>query len=422
LYLSLSWRAVAITTTLTTATNILKEVYEPRVRDQLQSEVITISRITKTSEGVETDSIGGKYVRFGVRVQRNHGIGSRLEMEALPSPKTQDYRDAQLRLSYGYGAIQLSGQSFELADSNVQAFATVLDQEVDGMREGLRKETNRQVYGTNTGILAVATASGSTTTFITTNAQYLEIGMFVDQYNSTDTNSVNVLTNANVQIQDITTVAGVSTVTFATAVTTTTAGFFLTRTGSRSKEPVGFEQIVAGLTNTNVLGTGGGALYNITHSTWSGNMDSTAGAISEGRMINLVDVIRTKGGRTTVGFCSLGVRRAYANLLEQQRRYVNTTEFTGGFKGISFTTDYGEIPIVADFDCQPGRLYFMNEKEIKIYQNADWSWMNRDGNMWQRLIDSSGEYDAYRARMFKYWQIGTHRRNTHGLMTGIIEA
>jgi hypothetical protein len=151
-------------------------------------------------------------------------------------------------------------------------------------------------------------------------------------------------------------------------------------------------------------------------------MDSTAGAISEGRMINLVDLIRTRGGRTTVGFCSLGVRRAYANLLEQQRRFINTTEFTGGFKGLAFTTDYGEIPIVADFDCQPGRLYFLNEKEIKVYQHGDWSFMNRDGSNWQRLIDSSGEYDAYRARMYKYWQIGTHRRNSHGMMTGIIEA
>lgn len=410
-----------ITTTLTTATNILKEVYEPRVRDQLQSEVLTISRIERTSDGVESDSVGGKYVRFSVRVKRNHGIGSRNEMEALPNPKTQDYRDAQVRLTYSYGAIQLSGQSFELADSNTQAFASVLDQEVEGMREGLRKETNRQVYGTTTGILAVA-ASGTTTTFVTTNAQYLEVGMFVDLYDATDTNSVPVLNNANVEITDITYAAPNYTVTLGATVTAVAVGDFMTRTGSRSKEPVGFEHMVAGLTNTNALGTGGGALYNITHSTWTGNMDSTAGAISEGRMLNMIDVIRTRGGRTTVGFTSLGVRRSYANLLEQQRRYVNTTKFTGGFSGLAFTTDYGEIPIVADFDCQPGRLYWMNEKEIKIYQAGDWSWMNRDGNMWQRLIDSSGEYDAYRARMFKYWNIGTHRRNTHGMITGIIES
>jgi len=125
-------------------------------------------------------------------------------MEALPNPKTQDYRSSNLKLAYLYGAIQLSGQLFELAESNVQAFASVLDQEMEGIREGLKKDTNRQTYGTNTGILAVATGAGSTTTFVTTNAQYLEIGMFIDLYNSTDTNSANVLANANVQITNIT--------------------------------------------------------------------------------------------------------------------------------------------------------------------------------------------------------------------------
>lgn len=343
-------------------------------------------------------------------------------MEALPNPKTQDYRDAQLRLSYGYGAIQLSGQSFELADSNTQAFAAVLDQEMDGIKEGLRKETNRQVYGTSQGVLAIA-ASGSTTTFVVSSAtglQYVEIGMFVDLYNSTSTVVTPVLVTANAQITDI----NIATLTITlTTVGAVGAGFFLVRTGSHQKEPVGFEQIVAGLATTaTALGNGAGALYNITHGTWTGNMDTTAGAISEGRMVNMIDAIRTRGGRTTVGFCSLGVRRAYANLLEQQRRYVNTTEFKGGFSGIAFTTDTGEIPIVADYDCQAGRLYFMNEKELKVYRAADWSWMNRDGNMWQRLIDSSGEYDAYRARLFSYWQLGTHRRNSHGMITSIIEA
>lgn len=410
-----------MTTTLTTVDNILKEVYEPRVRDQLQSEIITLSRIEKTSEGVEQDAVGGKYVRFAVRVKRNHGIGARNEMEALPNPKTQDYRSAQLKLAYLYGSIQLSGQSFELAETNVQAFATVLDQEVDGMKEGLKKDSNRQTYGKKTGILAVA-ASGTTTTFVTTNAQYVEIGMFVDVYDATDTNTTPVLNNANVEITDITESGGNWTITFGSAVTAVAVGDFITRTGSRGKEKVGFEEIVAGITDNHALGTGGGSLYNITHSTWTGNVDATAGAISEGRMLSMIDKIRTRGGRTTVGFCSLGVRRAYANLLEQQRRYVNTTEFVGGFKGLAFTTDYGEIPLIADFDCQPGRLYWMNEKELKLYQSGDWSFMNRDGSNWQRLIDSSGEYDAYRARQYKYCQLGTHRRNTHGMLANVTEA
>jgi hypothetical protein len=411
-----------MSTTMTTVQEILKEVYEGKINDQLQSEVITIKRVESTSEGVKTNAVGGKYVQFAVRVKRNHGIGARNEMEALPTPRTQGYLDSQLNLSYNYGAIQLSGQTFTLAESDSQSFASTLDQEVTGIKEGLRKETNRQVYGTSQGVLAVA-ASGTTTTFVVADVnalQYLEIGMFVDIYDATSTVGAPVLNNANVEITNIDRATLTVTHTTATAVA---SGDFMVRAGSHQKEPVGFQHIIAGLATTaTALGTGAGALYAITHATWTGNLETTAGAISEGRMTNMVDEVRRRGGKTTVIFTSLGVRRAYANLLTQQRRYTNTVEFTGGFKGLAFTTDNGDIPLISDFDCQAGRMYFMNEDELRVYKDDDWKWMNRDGNMWQRLITSAGEFDAYNARLFKYWQLGTHRRNTHALITNITEA
>lgn len=399
------------TTTMTTVDNILKEVYEKQLRDQLQSDLVTLMRIERTSEGVSQD-VGGKYTVFPVRVKRNHGIGARNEMEALPVARTQGYEAARVSLKYLYGSLELSGQTFELAERDAQAFASALDQEVNGLREGLKKDTNRQVYGTPEGVLATATAIGTTTTFVTTNAQYLEIGMIVDLYDSGDT-----LKLGGAEITDISESTGVFTITFTPADTVATAvNDYFTREDSRNKEKTGFESIVIG------SGSGGGALFNITHDIWTGNVDSTSGALSEGRMINMIDRIRRRGGSTSVGFCSLGVRRAYFNLLVQQRRYTNTTEFAGGFKGLAFATDNGDIPIVSDFDCQPGRLYFMNEKEIKLYQEIDWTFMNRDGSNWQRKITSAGSFDAYQATLFKYCEIGTHRRNSHGVLTNITEA
>lgn len=407
-----------MTTTMTTVSNILKEVYEDRLRDQLQSDVMTLSRIERTSEGVSQD-VGGKYTVFPVRTRRNHGIGARLEMEALPTPRTQGYEAARVNLKYLYGSILLTGQTFELAETNRQAFASALDQEVNGMREGLKKDVNRQVYGTTKGVLATATALGTTTTMITTNggAQYLEIGMYVDFYQADDDPATTGTNKEITNIQADTPAAGQTTITFTTAAGEAIAvGYYATRAGNRNKEKTGFESIVIG------NGTGGGALYNITHAVWTGNVDSTAGALSEGRMISMVHKIRTRGGRTTVGFCSLGVQRAYFNLLVQQRRYTDTTEFAGGFKGLAFTVDGQDIPIVPDFDCQPGRLYFMNENEIKLYQAGEWSFMDRDGSRWTRVTDANGRYDAYLADLYKYCELGTHRRNSHGVLTQVTEA
>lgn len=401
------------TTTMTTVDNILKEVYEKQLRDQLQSDLITLMRIERTSEGVSQD-VGGKYTVFPIRVKRNHGIGARNEMEPLPVARTQGYEAARVNLKYLYGSIELSGQVFELAERDAQAFASALDQEVNGLREGLKKDTNRQVYGTNKGVLVTANAAGTTTTLVTDNAQYVEIGMIVDLFDSGDTEKL-----ADAEITDVEeTSPGVFTITFTPADGVATAsGDYMTRADSSGKEKTGFEQIVIGPN-----GDGTGALFNITHPIWTGNVDDTSGALSEGRMINMVDRIRRRGGRTTVGFCSLGVRRAYFNLLVQQRRYTNTTEFAGGFKGLAFSTDNGDIPIVSDFDCQPGRMYLLNEKEIKLYQEMDWTFMNRDGSNWQRKITSAGNFDAYQATLFKYCEIGTHRRNSQGVLTNVTEA
>ena len=403
------------TTTLTTVDNILKEVYEDGINDQLQSEVTALKRIERSSEGV-THEVGGKYVRFPIRTKRNHGMGARNENEALPVARTQNYESAQVKLKYLYGSLELTGQTFELADKNFQAFASALDQEVSGLKEGLRKDQARQVYGTNKGVIATATAAGTTTTFVVADekAQYIEIGMFVDIFTSADAVRV-----ADAEITNITSAGGNTTVTFSPAAGVATAsGDYFTRDNSRGKEITGFEQIVSD-TET---------VYNIDPANvpiWKSVVRENGGVnrpVSEGLMISTVDEIRKKGGGTpTVIFAGLGVRRAYFNLLVQQRRATNTQDFTGGFKGLAFVSDGNEIPLVADVDCQSNQMLFLNEKEIKLYNAGDWSFMDRDGSKWQRVINSSGTFDAYGATMYQYQEMGTHRRNAHAKLGDLTE-
>jgi hypothetical protein len=398
---------------MATVDKILKEVYEDGVNDQLQSEITALKRIERSSEGV-THRAGGKYVLFPVRTKRNHGIGARNENEALPIAHTQSYADAQVKLKYLYGSLELTGQTFELADKDFQAFASVLDSEVNGIKEGLRKDLARQVYGDGTGLLATA-ASGSTTTFVTTNAQYVEVGMWVDVIDS-DGSTVN---NNNVEVTDIVEApAGTFTITLGTAGTAIAVNDTMYRDNSKGKEITGLSAI------TNATGV----LYNIDPSVdkvWKGNVDANGGvnrAVSEGRMITMVDTIRQKGGGVpTVIFAGLGVRRAYFNLLVQQRRSTNTTDFTGGFSGLAFTVGGKDIPLVEDVDCQPNRMYFINEKELKIYNAGDWSFMNRDGSNWSRVVNSSGSFDAYDSTLYQYIELATHRRNSHGRIDDLTE-
>lgn len=399
-------------TTMTVVTNILKEVYEDRIRDQLQREVKTLKRIESTSEGI-TSQVGGKYVVFPIRTRSNHGIGARQENEVLPDPRSQKYARAQVSLAYLYGAASLTGQTMELAQSNFQAFASAMDQELSGLKEILRKDQNRQVYGTSDGILATVTADGANTITVD-SIQYLEVGMIIDVW-AAGFGSSHAVTR---EITAINTATNVVTYDGADAAASIVATDVVTRSGSQQRETIGFKQIVS---NT-------GVLYNVdpaVEPVWKSVVAANGGvnrALSEGLMTKMVDDIRVNGGKTTVIFTTLGVRRSYANLLTQQRRYTNTTEFTGGFKGLAFTTDEGDIPLVADVDCQPNRMYFLNEKELKFYREGEWSFMDRDGSPWQRIITSAGAFDAYQTMMFQYCQLGTHRRNSHGLLSDITEA
>lgn len=405
------------TTTLAVVDNILKEVYEDQIRDQLQSDVKTISRLESTSEGV-TSEVGGKYVVFPVRTRRNHGIGARNENTPLPVPRSQRYASARVQLAYLYGAAELTGQTMELAEKNFQAFASALQQELEGLKQTLIKDTNRQTYGTSAGVLGTA-ASGTNTTFVLAdaNAQYFEIGMILDIY---DLSTTTLHTGGPFEVTGIASSGGNTTVTISPGTSLAIAsGDTAHRYGSKDLETIGFAQIVSDT----------GTLYNIDPTVeplWKSVMNNNSGTnrgLSEALMIKMADDIRKNGGRTTVIWTTPGVRRSYFNLLVQQRRYTGTTEFSGGFKGLAFAAgDGGEIPVMDDWDCQPNRLYYINEKELKIYREGDWSFMNRDGSNWQRKITAEGNFDAYTTMYYKYCQLGTHRRNSHGLLSDITEA
>lgn len=396
--------------TLTTVNAILKEVYEPKIQDQLQHDAVALKRIEKSSDGVVSE-VGGKYVTFPLHTRRNSGIGARNELEALPTAGQQGYASARVSLRYLYGLVRLSGQTMELADKNYQAFASALDQEMKGLKDDLLKDQNRQVYGDGSGAVATVANAGTVNNIVTQTAQWAQLGMQVDVIDGTTLGNANPTVKAsNRQVTAIT--MATNTVTIDGAAVAVAVGDIIVRTGSVNREWSGFGAIFKTGTFQNVDPT--------IEPSWSPVTDANGGTnrpLSEGLMILMNDNIRANGGKVTAMFSNLGVRRAYFNLLSQQRRYTNTTKFEGGFSGLAFTTDQGDIPFVVDIDAPKNRVYFINEDEITLYRESDWSFMDRDGSKFQRVIG----YDAYEATMYQYSQMGTHRRNTHGLLTDITE-
>ena len=395
--------------TLATIEPYLKEVYSGKIRRQLNEEITTLRRVTRSGSGVTTET-NGKYVTFPIHTQRNNGLGSRNEMDPLPVPGQQGYAAARLALKSAYGGFQITGQAIDLADTDPKAFARSMDEEIERLKVDVKKDMNRQVYGDGQGTIGTATAANTGATVPVDDARLFWRGMVVDTYTLPSTKDNTGLVVASVNVVS-------NTVTFtATPGTSLANGDVIVRTGSFGKEITGFAAIVDDTSS----------VYNINPAVepeWTSEIDAPGSdrALTENLMVTMADRIRTRGGSTSVIFQSLGVRRAYWQLLTQLRSIVNETKFEGGFTGLSFTTDRGEIPVVADVDAPKGKQWFINEDAIKLYRDEEWHWLDRDGSMFKQLRDSNGDYDAWLARLVERHELGTDRRNTHGLIANIIE-
>lgn len=404
-------------TTLASITPYLKEVYTGKIREQLNQEITALKRIQRSSNGV-TNEVGGKYVTFPVHTRRNSGLGSRLENEPLPIPGQQGTAAARVGLKYAYSGVQLSGQTISLSDTDSKAFAKATDFEMNGMKNDIKKDMNRQIYMDGSGVIGVVKTVVTAVIIPVTDARLFQIGELVDLVTLPST-----VVQAARTITTIDLTAGANTVTVSGANITTVVGQIFVRNGSGPSASGNRE-----LTGLNAIISATGTLYNIDPTVepeWISEVNSNAGtprALSEGLMTQMVDRIRTRGGSTTVIFQSLGVRRAYANLLMQQRSVVNETKFTGGFSGLAFTTDKGEIPVVADVDAPLGTQYFVNEDTLTYYHDEDWHFLDRDGDMWKQVRDANGDYDAYYARMLEYHELGVDTRNSNGKITDLTEA
>lgn len=392
--------------TMAQLTPILKEVYEGTLNDQLNSETRAYNRIKSTSKGTNTTQAGGKYVEFAIHTGRNSGIGARNEMEALPDAGRQITNEGRIGLRFQYGGIELSGQTFGLANEKYQAFTDAVEMEVNRIKDDLGKDRNRQFFGDGSGRVAtVVSQTGQNIVF--DSIQHIQDEEVLDIV----VRATGVSHGTKVTVSAVN--EATNTVTVVGTLSGVVAGDIAVRTGSWNREWTGLGAIIDDTK----------PLYNIDPATtrvWKSVVKGSVGSLSEIAMKRMTDAISRNGGKTSIIWTTPDIERQYWQLLSQQRRQVNTTKFTGGFTGLEFNAgSAGSIPLLTDIDATQGEMLFVNEDQIKMYRPHGFKFMDRDGSMWKQKYANGARYDAYLAQLYEYSELGTHRRNTHGKLTGI---
>ena len=415
--------------TKTTADSALKEDYQPAVREQLNNEIKILTYVEKN-----TKDVNGRRAVLSLHVSRNSGIGSRAELGTLPTAGSQGYAEERISLKYHYGRGQISGPLMRASDSDKGAFERALDAETRRIVDDLKRDVNRQVWGTSDGIiaqcalttsslqvnLAHTTGSGASVSASDVQFRQLEVGMLVD-IGTVAAPTMKTSGNAIVRTGGSGTAAAPYWIEL-TSVATTTGTDYIFRSGnggssSNQKEVTGLQTIV----------DSAGTLFNInpdTYSSWKASEFGNSGTnrqISETLMAQVVQDININSGTwPNLGVCHHGVFRAYANLLLGLKRFNDTTKLKGGYDaGIPFIGGGGSvIPIVPERDCPANSLYFINTDHLTEFMDSDWEFMQEDGAVLSRVSN----LDAYEFVLFKGMEVGTDQRNTHGKLTDISHA
>lgn len=406
--------------TLSTLSDILKEYYLGPVAEQLNNEVLLLSRLNTRSE-----DLTGRYAYVPLHVGRSGGLGARGENTPLPAAGSQPYTHARYDLKYLYGRVRVTGPSVAKTKNEAGAFLQALKSELDGMRNDLQKDLARQVYGDGSAKVAQCGTSTSTTTITLATAGSLTgaeairkgqlyVGMRIDIGTAADVDTV--ASNREITGVDLTN----NQITISGANVTTSSSNLIYRSGagvdgadtaltSRSNEVDGLRRIVS------TSATAFGNLDPATTPLWDNKRINVNGALATGLedLQRGLNQLRLEGGVPSAMITTLGVQREIYMELQDHVQYIDpaSLKFDAGFKVLQ----YAGMPIIADIDAPHGNLYMLSEADIKVFSDQDWHFLDMDGQTLRQVAD----FDAFEAVMTRYMNLGVTRRNTHAVLHGI---
>ena len=132
---------------------------------------------------------------------------------------------------------------------------------------------------------------------------------------------------------------------------------------------------------------------------------------------------KKKGGKPKLIMMSAYEARAiYIDLLQSDRRFMKPLKLVGGWEALGYQNGDSLIPWIVDKDCPAETILTPDLRFLNLYRAGNFDWMERDGSILHRKIDSNGEYDAYVAKLFTYMNQGCKSFRNQGAIRDISES
>jgi hypothetical protein len=396
---------------------VLKDFYLGGARDILNHQIFLFSQFEPNTEDIE-----GREAVMDLNIGRNQGIGSRAELDDLPSAGRQTHVNIRTKLKYHYLRIQLTGQVMRDTKSDRGSFTREVTSEMNGGVRDLKNDIARQTYGDGTGVICVASGAKTSQTFPIANATarqiaQLGIGMKIDIGSAAGT-PADIAAGVEISAIDRTN----KTITVVGTLGTVANGSRITRAGSGAAAGTGQKE----LTGVKAIVAASGALFGLdpaNYPDWASYVKTSAGTASEAMFIEADQEVNLMSGeQINLWVTDVAVHRAVAALLQSDKRFPGTNQLSGGYTGLDMSSvsqgGTGANTVTMTFDkdmVEDGTAYGFTTSRMMVFSNSDWEWMEEDGAILNRVPNK----DAYEATLFAYKEIGTDARNAQCKITGI---
>lgn len=443
---------------------VLKTFYLPAIQEQLNHDTILSDLID-----VNEKDISGKDATIECHYGRTKAIGARPDVGVLPTADRQKFKTCKVPMKYNYARVAFTGPTIAATRDEKGSYARVVNTEIEGVVRDLQKDINRQLWGcgysvcgrwlaTSSGTtvydmqklytgnavggdgfgstfggkyfeengggtaVVMTTAGGNTFTVVTANVSSISIAVSAVDASATSHDSV-TMTNPNITEATGTYYARYGAVPSSWTSATTSGAMRYEMMGLRGiVTDTDLDQIALFSTSSNVGFTANDPLQGLatsTYSFWKSHVMTHASgryagqrALTLDMMQQMFDKVERSAGKDigpNLIITTQAIRRKYLDLMQTDRRNVNTMSLDGGWEALS----YNGVPLVVDpHDAIDGEIYFLTTADLQMYRMSDYEWMQKDGSVLSRISN----YDAYEAVLFRYSELGTTARNTHGVI------
>ena len=417
------------TTTSSFVAEVLKETYGD-LHDQINRDT-PILDLYEQSQSARWD---GKVFVEALHHRRNQSAMGNSETGNLPNAGNQKYEELRIPLRRLYGGIEISGQIFEQAKDTRSAFVNVLDAEVTGLVEDLRRSKERIIQGDGNATLCLVDGAGADDPTISVDApggvagdvfgnRFLFPGQEVAIYDTggTTVNAVRTVLSVSADGLQVTFTASVSSgeaVDDGYITKGTTRGSVTQ--GSRDTEFMGIRGMFDDATYVSTFH--GLDRTDAANGFFKVASVSSVGAISEDLFHRMLNACHERSGIIPGRYLThYSVHREYIKRTQGDRRYTGDRVMNpdAGISGQSRTKSpvlaFNDVDFILGRYLDFGTIYFVDEDACKRYSLQPGTWVEDDGNMFHRNNDSDVFFATYRC-MENYSAV---KNNSSAVIRGI---